>query len=196
MPGSARRIGPRPNMALQRTRRPRIRSGRSLRSLGSPLNARSLGSTRKSLFIAFSLSVAGCVSADLGRLRVITRGELGEVIPGIEVTAGANMVKSQQRMGAQFDNLEPGEYVVDARAPGMRSCGPLSVRVRGDEEAVVALVMRVAEIRDYVHVTGSGAPDPDKVLVSELAFRPCPGRPESALVVRTYASGRIQEAPF
>jgi len=32
-----------PNMALQRTRRPRYRSGRSLRSLGSPLNARPLG---------------------------------------------------------------------------------------------------------------------------------------------------------
>ncbi len=32
-----------PNMALQRTRRPRIRSGRSLCSLGSPLNARPLG---------------------------------------------------------------------------------------------------------------------------------------------------------
>jgi hypothetical protein len=30
-------------MALQRTRRPRLRSGRSLCSLGSPLNARSLG---------------------------------------------------------------------------------------------------------------------------------------------------------
>ena len=32
-----------PNMALQRTRRPRFRSGRSLRSLGSPLNAPPLG---------------------------------------------------------------------------------------------------------------------------------------------------------
>jgi hypothetical protein len=30
-------------MALQRTRRPRFRSGRSLRSLGSPLNAQPLG---------------------------------------------------------------------------------------------------------------------------------------------------------
>jgi hypothetical protein len=30
------------NMALQRTRRPRLRSGRSLRSLGSPLNAQPL----------------------------------------------------------------------------------------------------------------------------------------------------------
>jgi TonB family protein len=34
------------NMALQRTRRPRLRSGRSLRSLGSPLNARPLGHTK------------------------------------------------------------------------------------------------------------------------------------------------------
>jgi hypothetical protein len=34
------------NMALQRTRRPRFRSGRSLRSLGSPLNAYPLGDGR------------------------------------------------------------------------------------------------------------------------------------------------------
>jgi hypothetical protein len=33
--------------SLQRTRRPRIRSGRSLRSLGSPLNARPLGREEK-----------------------------------------------------------------------------------------------------------------------------------------------------
>ena len=34
-------------MALQRTRRPRFRSGRSLRSLGSPLNAQPLSSGRR-----------------------------------------------------------------------------------------------------------------------------------------------------
>jgi hypothetical protein len=37
-----------PNMALQRTRRPRIRSGRSLCSLGSPLNARPFGDSKAS----------------------------------------------------------------------------------------------------------------------------------------------------
>jgi hypothetical protein len=36
-------------MALQRTRRPRLRSGRSLCSLGSPLNARPLGGTLRNL---------------------------------------------------------------------------------------------------------------------------------------------------
>jgi hypothetical protein len=35
-------------MALQRTRRPRFRSGRSLCSLGSPLNAQLLGGTNHS----------------------------------------------------------------------------------------------------------------------------------------------------
>jgi hypothetical protein len=38
---AGREPGP-PSMTLQRTRRPRVRSGRSLRSLGSPLNARPL----------------------------------------------------------------------------------------------------------------------------------------------------------
>jgi hypothetical protein len=44
-------MGRLPNMALQRTRRPRIRSGRSLRSLGSPLNARLLASRKDQLGI-------------------------------------------------------------------------------------------------------------------------------------------------
>jgi hypothetical protein len=43
-------------MALQRTRRPRFRSGRSLCSLGSPLNARPLGA-RKCRVLFFTLSV-------------------------------------------------------------------------------------------------------------------------------------------
>jgi hypothetical protein len=53
-------------MALQRTRRPRIRSGRSLRSLGSPLNARLLDATRKGLtavwllLVAVMLPLGGC----------------------------------------------------------------------------------------------------------------------------------------
>jgi hypothetical protein len=45
--GEGQTVAPRklppPNMALQRIRRPGIRSGRSLRSLGSPLNARPFG---------------------------------------------------------------------------------------------------------------------------------------------------------
>ena len=36
-----------PSMALQRTRRPRCRSGRSLRSFGSPLNTCPLGTAEE-----------------------------------------------------------------------------------------------------------------------------------------------------
>jgi hypothetical protein len=53
-----------PNMALQRTRPPSLRSGRSLRSLGSPLNAYPFGASLKLVLIAFSaLSYSSFVSA-------------------------------------------------------------------------------------------------------------------------------------
>ena len=45
-----------PNMALQRTRRPSLCSGRSLRSLGSPLNAQPLGAA----LITATLSLYAC----------------------------------------------------------------------------------------------------------------------------------------
>jgi hypothetical protein len=57
-------------MALQRTRRPRFRSGRSLRSLGSPLNARSLGSSgmwslrSRLLLVPLVALSAGCVRTE------------------------------------------------------------------------------------------------------------------------------------
>jgi hypothetical protein len=49
-------------MALQRTRRPRFRSGRSLRSLGSPLNARPLGGRSALLSVALSICLIGCTT--------------------------------------------------------------------------------------------------------------------------------------
>ena len=41
-----------PNTSLQRTRRPRFRAGRSLRSLGSPLSSNPLAARGKSLFLS------------------------------------------------------------------------------------------------------------------------------------------------
>ena len=45
-------------MALQRTRRPRIRSNRSLRSLGSPLNTRPLGDTEEHFTAGLAIMIA------------------------------------------------------------------------------------------------------------------------------------------
>jgi hypothetical protein len=62
-------LKPTPNMALQRTRRPRFRSGRSVRSLGSSLNARLLGGlgerdSRVSFAIGLGLLVALGLACD------------------------------------------------------------------------------------------------------------------------------------
>jgi uncharacterized protein (TIGR02246 family) len=58
-------------MALQRTRRPRFRSGRSLRSLDSPLNARLLGVGRHMSWllavVGGLLAFIGCVTAGSSR---------------------------------------------------------------------------------------------------------------------------------
>jgi hypothetical protein len=62
-----------PDMALQRTRRPRVRSGRWLCSLGSPLNARSLGGHAEApvkylvLGVLLVLEAAGGLAADRRR---------------------------------------------------------------------------------------------------------------------------------
>ena len=62
-----------PNVALQWTRRLRIRSGRSLRSLGSPLNDRPLGLARLlTISAAFTLLLAYApVQADVGIPEVV-----------------------------------------------------------------------------------------------------------------------------
>jgi len=83
-------------MALQRTRRPRIRSGRSLRSLGSPLNARPLGGWKLRLTFASDILVAslflgsGCKTVD-GRLYPIWTGSIAriDVSPQTTVPDGA-----------------------------------------------------------------------------------------------------------
>ena len=60
-------------MALQRTRRPSLRSGRSLRSLGSPLNARPLG-LASLITISLTLSsLIGCASNPRLGQRIPTR---------------------------------------------------------------------------------------------------------------------------
>ena len=68
-----------PNMAFQRTRRPSLRSGRSLRSLGSPLNAQPFGVTLKrcwgtaTLGTAVLIFVALPAYADAAQIRSFDR---------------------------------------------------------------------------------------------------------------------------
>ena len=110
-----------PNMALQRTRRPRIRSGRSLRSLGSPLNARSLGGMPRESFrtsraksglrialMCCAVGLQSCVLQD--GVRVEIRNETAKAFYEIRVigmdftnlrnSAGYVFVRSCRRLAA------------------------------------------------------------------------------------------------
>src|SRR5687767_8369387 len=108
-----------PNMALQRTRRPSLRSGRSLRSLGSPLNAYPLGGHQDGIHQPFRGRIASMANSqretkmnllDAKRARFVARvggvlyliiivlGALGEavvrgsiVVPGNATATAANL---------------------------------------------------------------------------------------------------------
>ena len=102
-----------PNMALQRTRRPRFRSGRSLRSLGSPLMRRPLGRCRlapwRSLVAVACIAVA-CFSGEPAIKAVEVRNsqrELVKTLSGLEVNRFRELW-ARKRVTAV--NEPPGAY--------------------------------------------------------------------------------------
>jgi hypothetical protein len=110
----------------------------------------------------------------------------GSPIPSISVKAGRETVDSGQNGIAQFQRLQSGTYLVDADAQGFKSCGPISVRVRGGHESTTVLLMRVGTIVDGV-IVGDGHGHS----YSELQFAACPGHPESAVTIRTSGPGSV-----
>ena len=84
-------------MALQRTRRPRFRSDRSLRSLGSPLNARSLGSRRllAPLAVLLALGQGSCLSSSPPELMLRVTSAAGR--PGVFTSGEAIFVEALDR---------------------------------------------------------------------------------------------------
>ena len=156
----------RPNMALQRTRRPSLCSGRSLRSLGSPLNARPLGGTRfatlflVSAFAAFSgghsLAQELTPQPRFVNVRVLTvqtsscgvGGE--ETLPGVEILATQigppatrGRAVTNARGEARIGPLSPGSYVITARLSMFRPHYSGLVTV-GDEPTHLVLLMSLA----------------------------------------------------
>ena len=101
MGSRARMKGGPSNMALQRTRRPRFRSGRSLRSLGSPLNARLLDAGRE------LRRASGLVGSGEGlRTVAVGRAASGSASP---VAAGCGL-SSLQRGGRAVRFFQLGAF--------------------------------------------------------------------------------------
>jgi hypothetical protein len=78
-------------MALQRTHRPRFRSGRSLRSLGSPLNAYPFGGThdhqiaRPAFVASLAIAFVGSTQTSCASLRVTRNERVAIVRAGLSV---------------------------------------------------------------------------------------------------------------
>jgi hypothetical protein len=91
------------NMALQRTRPPSVSSGRSLRSLGSPLNARPLGGYPRRAIVVASLAVGllplGCFRPKRAPVTYeIPRGYVGWVRIEFEQPEAASLPKREGRL--------------------------------------------------------------------------------------------------
>jgi|SRR5687767_4711018 len=108
-------------MALQRTRRPSLRSGRSLRSLGSPLNAYPFGGVRLNALVsclAALVVVTACRSVPVDRhgLSVRIRGDQttfceGEPVP-FEVLLGDGQTCRDLGMGHRVQVVQHRIQVV------------------------------------------------------------------------------------
>jgi hypothetical protein len=135
-------------MALQRTRRPRLRSGRSLRSLGPPLNARSLGGGGLSLCLLSLALFTGCTPrttqqptagspprsqprpTEIGGPTVLVVYRDGSGLPGVIVALcpggdpGSPSAFPQATTNAsgvaRFMTLRPGTYFARAYLAGLR----------------------------------------------------------------------------
>jgi len=161
------------------------------RTPSAPLSRQPLGGRKSQgwlgVLLGFSLCAgAGCAS--YGSAVVKVTDVTGGPIPGISVTAGYETVESDRNGVARFQRLGSGTYVVDADEAGLKSCGPISVRVTGGHETTTVLLMRVGTIADGVTVGGGSSGG-----YSELQFAACPGHPGTAVTIRTSGPGSVRK---
>jgi hypothetical protein len=137
------------------------------------------------LYLLSLLLACGC--ATQGTLHIGIRDETGGAIPGALVKVeGAQAISG--RDGVATFHLKANRYQVDAEIPGMLSCGPKSVTVRGGRASTVSLDMRVGTIRDGVVI---GTTPAESGSYSEVAYGPCPGIPGSERVITTSRPRRL-----
>jgi hypothetical protein len=156
-------------MAFQRTRRPSLRSGRSLRSLGSPLNAYPLGGAaagaRLCSLIALALSITGCIYGSSASRPQATRPES---VLRFSRIGGGNLINSPSNTwqlqiatsGSAFLSASGTTLILDGRYEG--TVPPVLLdRVIREFDRVRSLPRPAVET---VHVHG------DSFSVSELGF--------------------------
>jgi Carboxypeptidase regulatory-like domain len=139
-------------MALQRTRRPRLRSGCSLRSLGSPLNARPFGAAM--VFIVLSpVVMVGCAAhrtANLSSVSGLVVDDHGIRLPGATVDLTYSLGRAAQVSAitspdGEYDvhGIRAGVYQLRATLPGFDLIEPLGITLpRGASTRAPVLRLR------------------------------------------------------
>jgi len=165
-------------MAFQRTRRPSLRSGRSLRSLGSPLNAYPFGgfrgkATMSGIGVLLLLPVL-CWGAPLFRsgarqgLVVAVVDREGNALPGVTVVIDPDPSVGTTRPlfqvvtdvwgHAAIPHARPGVYNVTACLLGLYADYEAKARLVQDRPVYVLLSMGLGEIPDPACPSPSLAP--------------------------------------
>jgi len=91
------------NMALQRTRRPRLRSGRSLRSLGSPLNAYPLARSGIVLVLGLAFAPSPVSTSAPTRTPTAVRSDCAMVEAVLTSDGHVKSARIAKSAGTQFD---------------------------------------------------------------------------------------------
>jgi hypothetical protein len=162
-----------PNMALQRTRRPSLRSGRSLRSLGSPLNAYPLGGVWRLVALLTVVAPSLALGSPLDReIEYRCSGlEAYEIRATYHVDAGGGTIRSKTDPFSIAFSVGPmvEELIPAARRPGLRwmkteALGKVTFRYGFDvkKKQVHATIIR-APINNIVNLAGL-AKDQDRLV--------------------------------
>ena len=129
----------------------------------------------------------------------------GAGLPGASVTLHER-ARTQVRLSTvtdasgayRFERLAPGEYIVEAEAPGFASAAAQAVNVSRDSRAALDLRLEVAGVSTEVVVTAADAPqtvDEVSKAVTTVTAREMEERDEATIAdaLRTVAGLRVQQ---
>jgi outer membrane receptor protein involved in Fe transport len=103
----------------------------------------------------------GIFAQNAASLQGTVSDELGAKVPGAEVrlrsrAGGQVSTKSDQNGHFEFDNLRPGEYLIEVRANGFADSTSTEIRLEKGKTWNIDLRLKVAAISESVVITASG----------------------------------------
>ncbi len=117
--------------------------------------------TALALLIANSAFFAASDTATLnGTISDSSGAPIAQAVVRLHQAAGSALLTAESDREGQFvlANVTPGEYLLDASAPGLVLAHPQAVRFRAHESKSISLILTVSAVRSQVSVTAAGEP--------------------------------------